>query len=113
MTVTRFVAVKMKDEYAGDDEKSKQTREEFFQKHMALYKSRPYVTKVQGERSASLYSTYKNGPSVLHGRHAWWPSAPRPRLYREHTLSLVIDVNTDRAVVQYGIVVEFEVCVIQ
>ncbi|KAF8526700.1 hypothetical protein JB92DRAFT_3108112 [Gautieria morchelliformis] len=48
MPVTRFVAVKVKDEYAADDEKSKQTREEFFQKHLALYRSRPYVTKVQG-----------------------------------------------------------------
>jgi hypothetical protein len=46
---TRFVAVKFKDEYAGDDEKSKEVREGHFQKHVAIYKSRPYVTKVHGE----------------------------------------------------------------
>ncbi|KAF8526699.1 hypothetical protein JB92DRAFT_2870688 [Gautieria morchelliformis] len=43
---TRFVAVQFKDEYSGDDEKSKQVRDGLFQKHVALYKSRPYVTKV-------------------------------------------------------------------
>ncbi|KAF8573336.1 hypothetical protein K439DRAFT_1630353 [Ramaria rubella] len=48
MTVTRFFSGKFKDEYAGDDDKSKQVREQLFQKHLALYKSRPYITSVQG-----------------------------------------------------------------
>ncbi|KAF8584137.1 hypothetical protein K439DRAFT_1616927 [Ramaria rubella] len=48
MTVTRFLAAKFKDEYAGDDEKSMQIREHIFQKTLSLYKSLPYISNIQG-----------------------------------------------------------------
>ncbi|KAF8574058.1 hypothetical protein K439DRAFT_879487 [Ramaria rubella] len=62
MTVTRFLAAKFKEEYAGDDERPKQIREQIFQKTFSLYKSLPYISNIQGMHGQQI-------PPLNHGYH--------------------------------------------
>jgi len=61
MAITRFLALKFKEEHAGTDEKAKQTREEVYNQHLDLYRTRPYVQDVQssiGSQTSGLAHGY-------------------------------------------------------
>ena len=91
MTATRFVAAKFKDKYTGDDEESKQIREKFLQKHVALYKSRSYVSDVQGEWSwYPIRSIWNRLTRFLHDSRKWWPTTRKTGIPREYRLTVVI-----------------------